>query len=328
MQHDANRSSPVVWVVVVNYRTPELTLDCLTALANEITSEPVHKVWVVDNASADGSVAAIGNAIAQQGWHWAELLPLPRNGGFAYGNNAVIRKVLAANSPPNYLLLLNPDTVVRPQAIASLVAFLEAHPEVGLAGSRLEEPDGTPQYSAFRYPSLWSELDNGLRLGVVSQFLKEQLIALPIAEEPCGADWLAGASLMIRRQVFASIGGFDEGYFLYFEEVDFCRRAQQAGWPCWYVPESRVVHLVGQSSGVTDTKRPAQRRPPYWFESRQRYFTQHHGWLYTALADAAWMVGFAFWRLRRRLQGRPDTDPPHFLQDFWRHSLWSRGTVP
>jgi N-acetylglucosaminyl-diphospho-decaprenol L-rhamnosyltransferase len=315
-----------LWVVIVNYRTAQLTLDCLAALSQEQATLGIT-VAVVDNLSEDDSVERLSQEIAAHQWQpWVSLLPLSSNGGFSFGNNAVIRQALGSPNPPDYVLLLNPDTVVRPHAIAKLVEFLDTHPQIGLAGSRLEDPDGTPQFSAFRFPSFWNEFDHGLRIGLISQLLQQHLITLPLSDRPCPADWLAGASLMVRRQVFESVGLLDEEYFLYFEEVDFCRRAKQAGWDCWYVPDSRVVHLVGQSSGVTDTKRSPQRRPQYWFNSRRRYFLKHHGWAYTALTDLGWMAGFALWRMRRILQQKPDPDPPHLLQDFFQNSVWIKGS--
>lgn len=131
--------------------------------------------------------------------------------------------------------------------------------------------------------------------------------------------------MIVRREVFESVGLLDEKYFMYFEEVDFCLAANRSGWPCWYVPASRVVHLVGQSSGVTDTKRPPKRLPKYWFDSRRRYFLKNHGWLYAAIADAAWVVGFSLWRLRRVLQHKPDNDPPKLLSDFVLNSVLLKG---
>jgi N-acetylglucosaminyl-diphospho-decaprenol L-rhamnosyltransferase len=323
----ANSSHPTrVWVVIVNYRTAQLTLDCLATLSLEQAALGMT-VLVVDNDSDDGSVERLAQEIATHQWQsWVSLLPLSINGGFSAGNNVAIRQALESPNPPDYVLLLNPDTVVRPGAVATLVEFLDTHPQVGLAGSRLEDPDDAPQFSAFRFPSFWNEFDQGLRIGLISKCLQQQSIALPIVDSPCPADWLAGASLMVRREVFEAAGLFDESYFLYFEEVDFCRRAKQTGWDCWYVPESRVVHLVGQSSGVTDTKRAPQRRPQYWFASRRRYFLKHHGWAYTALTDLGWMAGFALWRMRRILQQKPDSDPPNFLQDFFRNSVWMKGS--
>jgi N-acetylglucosaminyl-diphospho-decaprenol L-rhamnosyltransferase len=310
-------------VVIVNYRTPGLTIDCLHSLESEVRALPGTKVIVTDNDSGDTSIEQISTAIATQNWsEWVTFMPLERNGGFAYGNNAAIRPVLAATNPPPYILLLNPDTIVHPGALKELVDFMEKHPDVGIAGSRLEDPDGTPQESAFRFHTVMSELDHGFRLGILSKLLKNWLVAPPVSPETCQTDWVAGASMIIRREVFEAVGLIDEAYFMYYEEMDFCLQAQRAGFSCWYVPQSRVIHLVGQSSGVTDSKRPPKRLPQYWFDSRQRYFLKNYGWLYTAIADIVWASGFAVWRLRRIFQGKPDLDPPQFLADFLRNSVF------
>jgi len=206
---------------------------------------------------------------------------------------------------------------------------MEAHPEVGLAGSRLEEPDGTPQRSAFRFPSILGELEGGLRFGPVSRLLANWVMAPPVLEEQGPVDWVAGASLIIRREVFESIGLLDERYFMYFEEVDFCLRARRSGWPCWYVPQSRVVHLVGQSSGVTDPRAIRRRLPAYWFHSRRHYFLANHGRAKTFLANLAWAGAFATYRVRQALQRKPDRDPDRMLRDFLRYNFLSveKGSV-
>lgn len=313
-------------IVILNYRTPELTVACLHSLVDEVRALPRTQVTVVDNASADGSVEQISAAIATENWDWVTFLPQDRNGGYAFGNNVGIRPALAAENPPDYFLLLNPDTVVRPGALQALVDFMDRTPTAGIAGSRLEEPDGTPQCSAFRFPNVWSELDSGLRLGVVTQLLNQRIVPiLPVTEAIQQVDWVAGASMIVRRQVFETAGLMDEKYFLYFEEVDFCVAAQKAGWSCWYVPESRVVHYVGQSSGVTDTKRKAKRRPTYWFDSRRRFFVKNYGWSYAVLSELAWASGFAVWRLRQVIQRKPDDDPPNMLGDFILNSVLLKG---
>lgn len=315
---------PRTSIVIVNYRTAPLVIDCLQSLFREMASLGDCQVVIVENGSGDDSAVRIGQAIAANGWGpWARLLPLSGNVGFAGGNNAALRQLLASPQPPEYFLLLNPDTVVRPGAIQPLVQFLEAHPDVGIVGSRLENLDGTPQRSAFRFFSVASELEGGLQLGLVSRLLERKLIARPVSDEAHETDWIAGASMLVRRQVFEKIGLLDEEFFLYFEEVDFCLRAHKAGWACWYLPSSRVVHLVGQSSGVTSKDRAARRVPRYWFESRKRYFRKHHGWLYSLVADLAWAGGFALWRMRRMLQRKPDRDPPHLLWDFCRFNFFS-----
>jgi GT2 family glycosyltransferase len=280
-------------------------------------------VVVVDNASGDGSADALARAVRDRGWGaWAEVLPLAHNGGFAAGNNVALRPILTGPRPPAYLWLLNPDTVIRPGAGRALAAFLDRHPRAGLAGSRLEDPDGTPQRSAFRFPGVASEWEAGVRLGAVSRLLSRRLVAPPVRAQAHEADWLSGASLMVRRQVFEQVGLFDEGFFLYYEELDLCRRARRAGWRCWYVPDSRVIHLVSRSTGLPDHKAPPARpMPAYWFASRRRYFAKQGRPLDALCADIAWAVGFASWRLRRRVQRKPDPDPPGLLGDFVRYNF-------
>jgi hypothetical protein len=309
-------------IVIVNYRTASLTVDCLRSLSSEVANLQTSRVVVVDNASGDDSRQRIDEAIGASGWSpWAVLMPLESNGGFAFGNNAAIRPALASDDPPNHVLLLNPDTIVRPDAIRALLDFMDGNPSVGIAGSRLEHPDGTPQISAFRFHSIASELESGLRLGVVSRLLRKKVVAPPVPDAPCRVDWVAGASMIVRRAVFDAIGLMDEQFFMYFEEVDFCLRAARAGWPCWYVPASRVVHLVGQSSGVTDLKRARKRRPAYWFASRRRFFVKSYGRASVMLSDLAWATGYATYRVRRLVQRKPDVDPEHLLWDFVRYNL-------
>lgn len=316
-------------IVIVNYRTAVLVVDCLRSLAPEVDAAarrfgPVELV-VTDNASGDGSPDVLETAIASRGWgQWAHVRRLPRNGGFAYGNNEGIRPALKGPNRPDVVWLLNPDTLVREGALTNMLAFLRDHPNVGIAGSRLEEPDGAVQRSAFRFPGVASELETGLRLGIVSKLLSRRLVAPPPPDRARPTDWVSGASMFVRRGVFESVGLLDDGYFMYYEELDFCRRARRAGWPTWYVPQSRVVHLVGQASGLNAAQQN-KRRAPYWFEARRRYFLKHLGRTRTLLADTAFMAGFATWRLRRRVQRKPDGDPERFLSDFARHSVWRRG---
>ena len=313
-------------VVIVNYRTPALVVDCLRTLAAEAAAEPDLRAVVVDNASGDDSLAVIGSAIRDEAWTWAELKPLDRNGGFAFGNNAAVRHLLGGPNPPAYIWLLNPDTLVRPGAATALTDFMEAHPAVGIAGGRLEFPDGTPQTAAFRFPSLAAEMEDTIRIGLVTKILGRFRVPGPIRGVPHPTDWVNGASMMVRREVFDTVGLMDEGFFLYFEETDLCRRAKRSGWPVWHVPASRVVHLEGQSTGVTGANLSKKPRPTYWFDSRARYFRKHLGGAYALLADVIFAVGFALWRIQRRVRGKPDPDPPGLLRDFIRHAVrrWLR----
>ncbi|EAZ89773.1 glycosyltransferase family 2 protein [Crocosphaera chwakensis] len=318
-------SVSTIFIVIVNYKTPELTIDCLKSLTQEIPLIPDLKVAVVDNDSQDGSVEKIQDTIKKERFSsWVSLIPSNKNGGFSFGNNLAIRPVLNGQNPPAYFLLLNPDTVIHFGAIKTLINFMNNHPEIGIAGSRLEEPDGTPQRSAFRFPSIFSEFDNALRLGIVSKLLKRWIVAPPVPENLCQTDWVAGASMIIRREVFEAIGLLDEEYFMYFEEVDFCLKANKAGWLCWYVPDSRVIHFVGQSSGVTNTKIPPKRRPQYWFDSRQRFFIKNYGLVYAALTDFVALIGFILWKIRANIQGKVCNLPPQFLGDFWNNAVWMK----
>jgi GT2 family glycosyltransferase len=250
-----------------------------------------------------------------------ELSLAERNGGFAYGNNWAIRPALKTEHPPQYILLLNSDTEIFPSAVRALLEFMDSHPDVGIAGSSFEYPDGTDWPIAFRFITVWSELEQGLRLRIASQLLKNHIVARTMEKKIAPIDWVAGASMIIRRDVFEDIGLMDEGYFLYYEEVDFCLRARRAGWPCWYVPQSHVMHIAGQSTGVTARNQKPRRLPAYFFESRRRYFVKNFGLGYALAADLAYGVSHALWRVGRRVLHRPDNDPPHMLRDFWKNSV-------
>jgi len=312
-------------IVVVNYRTADLVIGCMRSLSDEPRRLPHPRVVVVDNASGDGSADRIAAAIREERWgSWVSLLPLADNRGFSAGNNAGLRLLLQPPEPADHVLLLNPDTVVRAGALRALLDFADGHPKAGIVGSRLEGPEGTPQNSAFRFHSVVAELDRGLRSGVTSRLLSRWGVVLPQPESACRADWVSGASMLIRREVLESIGPFDEGYFLYYEEVDFCLRAARAGWECWYEPRSHVVHLVGRSTGV-DLASFSRRLPGYVFESRRRYFVKNHGPFYALLADLAWLAGHLLWLLRPRLPSRKRRASAMLLRDFLRHSVLVQG---
>jgi len=311
-------------IVIVNYRTPDLVIACVRSLCEETRGLPRPSVVIVDNGSGDGSAERIAAKIVSEGWSsWVSMLPLADNRGFSAGNNAGLR-LLQSSGPADYFLLLNPDTVVRAGALEALLDFAERHPKAGIIGSRLEEPGGVAQRSAFRFHSAIAELERGLRLGIASRMLSRWAVVLPQPESARRADWVSGASMLIRKDVLDAIGFFDEGYFLYFEEVDFCLRAARAGWECWHEPRSRVVHLVGQSTGV-DLAASSKRLPGYLFESRRRYFVKNRGPLYALLADLAWLTGHLVWLLRSRVLPSSKRAPPMLLRDFLRHSVLVRG---
>lgn len=315
------RSLARVLIVIVNYKSALLTVACLRSLQNEVAAAPWIRVVVVENASGEGEV--IAGAIHENGWSaWASLLVAERNGGFSYGNNLGIESTLKGHQPPEFIMLLNPDTEVRIGAVRALVDFMDMNPGVGIAGSSFESEDGAEWPIAFRFPNILSQFEQGIRFRLVSRLLRNWIGAMTMDQESAApVDWVAGASMMIRRKVFDQIGLLDEGYFLYFEELDFCLRARRAGWPCWYVPQSRVMHISGQSTGVSAPGQKLKRMPAYWFESRSRFFVKNYGLAYARLADLAFGIGLTLWTFHRALTGRPITDPPKFCADFWRTSV-------
>lgn len=310
-------------IVIVSYRVTDLAIDCLHSVAAEIDSVQGSHVALCENGTGGNAAARLQATIDQNGWGtWCTLTVLPINLGFTGGNNAVIRPAFASEDSPDYVLLLNSDTIVRPGAFKALVDFMDQNPRVGIAGSRLEEPDGTPQRSAFRFQSPLSEFEANLKLGMVTRLLSRWLVAPPVRDETFATDWVSGASMIIRRDVMRDVGLLDESYYTYFDDIDYCFNAKEKGWPTWYVPASRVVHLVGQSTGVNSTPKSL---PPYLLEARRRYFLKNHSPAYAAAVDIGAILGQALWRLRVRLTGKRDTSPPHMLQDLIRHSVFTKG---
>jgi GT2 family glycosyltransferase len=311
-------------VVILNYRVTDLTIACLRSLAGRIERVPGARVAVCENGTGGDAPERLRRAIAENGWGgWADLTVVYPNRGFTGGNNLVVRAAMASGDPPEYVLLLNADTIVEDGALESLVDFMDAHPQAGIAGSTLLSPEGVAQASPFRFMNLATELDHGLRLGIVSKLLSPWSLVPPKPTRARRVEWVSGASMILRCSMLARIGLLDEGLYTYFDDIDICLRAQRAGWETWFVPESRIVHLEGASTGVAD--RLVKRRPDYWFQARRRFFLKNHGPLYTALADAAFIGGFAAWRLRRRVQGKPDTDPPRMLADAISNSVFCTG---
>jgi GT2 family glycosyltransferase len=312
-------------VVIVNYRVVHLTLDCLRSVEEEVRQLEGTQVAVCENGTADNSAEQIQNAIDTNGWKdWCKLTTLKTNLGFTGGNNAILRPALQSADPPEYFLLLNADTLVRPNGFKSLVEFMDQNPRIGIGGSRLEDPDGTPQCSAFRFLSPLGEFAGYSAIGPVTRLLDRWFVAPPVVDHAFETDWVSGASMIIRRRVLEEVGVLDEGYYTYFDDIDYCFNARRRGWPTWYVPSSRVVHLGGQSTGVNMNKR-AKRIPSYLLDARRRYLLKNHGPLYAALVDAGMIVGLFLNRFYVLLAGKVDTTAPHRLPDAIRHSVFLKG---
>jgi N-acetylglucosaminyl-diphospho-decaprenol L-rhamnosyltransferase len=317
-----------VAVVIVTYKSAALTIASLVSLDSERKSQRLKlSVFVVDNASGDYS--QIVEAVGQAGWtDWVHPMLAPINGGFSYGNNLGIREAYKYGRP-NFIYLLNPDTLVRPQGLSMLLNFMKTHPDVGIAGSSFETEDLNLWPFAFRFPSIFSEFERGLRIGLVTRMLSRWTVPRIMEQVPQRTDWICGASMLIRPVVLSTVGCLDENFFLYYEETEFCYRALKAGFPTWYVPESRIMHIIGKSTNLDDESRVSRRLPSYWFESRTRYFVATHGVGVTALIDLAAVLSSALGIVRRKLQRRAST--PFYIRDLFSHSVLrsrNRGLAP
>lgn len=299
-------------VVIVNYRTPALVAECIDTLLPEI--DPARDVVViVDNASGDDSVECLRALVARHSGAPLRLVESARNGGFAAGNNLGI-----AAAPARAHLLLNSDTQVRPGAIAALWRRLQSRPEIGLVGARLEWPDGEPQISCFRLHSPGSELIASAGTEPVRRLLARYEVPLPVREEAFAPEWVSFAAVLVRSEVWDAVGLLDEGFFLYFEDVDTCRRARAAGFEVWYEPAARIVHLRGGSGPVKQLSAERKRRPRYYYAARRRYFRNAYGAAGPFLANLCWTVGRGIAWLREVLGGKTPHAVERELLDLWR----------
>ena len=310
---------PTILTIILNFRTPEMTLRAAETAMRDM-EELQGEVLVIDNGSGDDSYDLLAQAAKARGWSDSgrfRLIASDHNGGFGAGMNIGFAAGLADGSDPDFYYLLNSDAFPEPGAVRVLRDFLVENSGAGMAGSFLRGPDGEPHRTAFRFPSIAGEFEGAVRTGIVSRLLKRAIVAIDIPEQETRIDWTAGASLMIRRRMLEEVGGFDETFFLYYEETDLCHRAAKAGWRTHYLPTSEVVHVGSASTGM----KTWSRTPPYWFDSRLHYFTKTHGPAYAAAATLARIAGGLLWGLRCLIQTKPQADPPGFLRDLIRHSL-------
>jgi N-acetylglucosaminyl-diphospho-decaprenol L-rhamnosyltransferase len=224
-------------IVIVSFNTAALLRACLLSLPWR-SDDLALDVIVVDNGSTDGSADMVAAAFPA-----ARLIALADNTGFAAATNRGLARARGA-----FLCLLNPDTVVAPGALEAVVAWLAAHPRAGVAAPRLLNPDGSPQAVGFRFPGPWQVALDWFPLH--PRLLGSRLNGRypPPWPAPFRIDHPLGACFIVRRAAAATVGLLDEGYFMYSEEVDWCRRLAAAGWEAWTVPAATVVHHGGAST--------------------------------------------------------------------------------
>ncbi len=246
-------------IIIVNWNTREHLLRCLKSVFQSEEGRP-WEVIVIDNGSQDGSAEE-----ARRLFPGIRLIANERNLGFARATNQGIN--IASGK---YLLLLNPDTEVKGRAIEELVAFMEGHPDAGIAGGQLLNGDGSRQNSIANFPSLATELLNKslLRRLFPGKFPgKEKNYPSPIE-----VDSVIGACMIAKREALEQVGVLDEDYFLFLEETDWCYRMRKAGWKVYHVPQAEIVHFQGRSAETK--KREAKVE---YYQSRYRFFRKNRG---------------------------------------------------
>ena len=188
------------------------------------------RVGLLENGTGGDSADRLRQAIDEHGWgSWVDFTEVHPNRGFTGGNNLLIRPVRHSADPPDYVLLLNSDTIVKEHALDALVEFMDANPRVGIAGSQMLWPDWGLRASPFRFLGIASEFDLAIRLGVVTKLLSRWIAVPPAPKEDAKADWVSGASLILRRTMLEEIGLLDEGLYTYFDDVDISWRASRGG---------------------------------------------------------------------------------------------------
>lgn len=308
----------------MTYKSAALAIACLRTIAEQRLSDDYSAITIVVDTSGEDH-RTVQDAVSENNWSdWVTVVAAPRNGGFAYGNNLGVARARSLEEI-DYIHLLNPDTELRPDAIGALVRFLQSHPAAGIAGSSFENRDGSDWPFAFRFPSALSEFEEGIQLGLVSRLLSRWVVARRMPTRPERVAWVSGASMMIRSSLYELLDGLDEKFFLYFEETDFSFRAAQSGFETWYVPQSRVMHIAGQSTEVTVREAKPQRLPRYWYESRRRFFSKSYGTAYATVADLMAILGRGLGTIKQLLLMRRANVVPNYITDLIKYSWLATG---
>ncbi len=264
-----------VTISIVSFNTRELLAACLRSVFGSVGI--TFEVHVVDNGSSDGSAELVERDFPQ-----VRLTRSAQNRGFAAANNCVIREASG-----EFVLLLNPDTVVSPTTIANMVEFMRSREEVGICGPRILFGDGRFQSCGYQFPTLMSELRLSSKLDKLLRRLIGDAPTLRQATSPFEADWVDGACFLIRRKTIDADRALDEQFFLYNEELDWCRRARTAGWRVYALPTVEMIHHQGKSSSqISDTSLSLL------VETRLRYYRKTYGTAMAAFTSLVYVAGF------------------------------------
>lgn len=303
-------------VAIVNYKTADLVIDCLKSLIDERKDGFDIHVIVGDAVSDDGSVEKINKYIEENNLDWMKCVDNGENGGFAFGNNVIVQRQVFPDPSFDYVHFLNPDTYIYPGAVRALAQFLHDHPDAGMAGSRLENPDGSPRAYGFRFPTLWREFFRGARLSLLDKMFPTSVEVVQNLDTYREVDWVTGGSFMVPCEVLRTVGLMDDDYFLYFEDADLAHRVKKAGYQVWHVPESRVVHLAGQATGMRGGEVRRAPLPTFWLQSRCKFFIDRYGQIGVFFANLFYLTGDLLYRVHRFIRLKPIENPPGLWQSY------------
>ena len=273
-------------IVIVSWNVCDFLRSCLSSVPVD-QRDLVIEVIVVDSASEDGSAQMIRDEFP-----WVRLVSCSENVGFPKGNNIGMR-----DATGRFLLLLNPDTEIIGDALSRMVTYLEENVEVGIVGAQLLDSDGSIQSSRRRFPSIATALFESTWL---QPYAPKKMMRHYFAEDlpvdsPVEVDWLVGACLMARKEVVDQVGLMDEAFFMYSEELDWCRRIKEQGWRIVYLPQAQIIHHVGRSSEQAVTERHIN-----FQRAKLRYFRKYHGRFPTMLIRAILLLNYV-WQLALEL---------------------------
>lgn len=269
-------------IIVVSWNVASLLDACLKSIYASTRDNRLEiEIIVVDSASSDDTVPML-----QHHHPGVILLPQSENVGFTLGNNIGL-----AQASGRYLLLLNPDTEVIGDSLARMVRYLDEHPEIGIIGPHTLNSDGTTQSTKRRFPTpALAFFESTWLQGMAPRLWLDRFYATDIADDAiANVDWVQGSALMTRREVYDQIGGLDTGYVMYSEELDWCKRAKQAGWRVVYLGTALITHHGGKSS-----EQVAARMHVHFQESKLRYFRKYHGPLIATLLRGFLLFSYAW----------------------------------
>lgn len=286
-------------IIIINFRTPGMLIDCLVSLLPELRCID-SRVVIIDNNSGDDSIPIIKKWLKENPNEKVDVISSNNNSGFSGGNNLGINSIKSEN-----YLLLNSDTLIRKNSIQQLLDTGYKYKNAGLITPQLEWPDTLPQISCFNYLSPISEFISSAQTGFFTNFFLKYDVPIPVTKKISTPEWSSFACVLIKKEVFDEVGLMDDGYFMYFEDAEFCYRAKKSGWKVLNNPSARVVHLRGGSSPVKENTKLKKRLPLYYYESRTRYFYQLYGWFGLTFANILWSIGRLISK-SRQLLGRGD----------------------